>query len=289
MFLLVLALSGIGLAYPNAHVRDFPMHDLAAHSRPLNTERGLLDGIGALLGNVLEGVESLGDVVLEVGEILSGVKTGEGDYGGSGCADIMVIFARGTTESGTIGSTVGPAFVKSMLKAVDTFPAAHGMNLSFKGVPYPASFPGYFEGGSPQGSATMAYMLKEVASKCPNSAIVSTGYSQGGQLVHNSAQILAHEAPNVLLHIKAVVIFGDPDADQPMPDQIPPYTVKIFCHSRDAVCRSARDDGTWGTVPKIGLLLAAPFIGLTLPEHLNYEKETDYAAQFVVETVTRRG
>ncbi|KAJ7060581.1 hypothetical protein C8F01DRAFT_988508 [Mycena amicta] len=103
----------------------------------------------------------------------------------------QVIFARGTTESGTIGETVGPSFLNSTLKALAK--ANEGLRRN-KGVPYPASVEAYFDGGSPQSSATV---LQQVASQCPTSVIISTGYRQDGQLVHNSAQILAR-GPNIV-------------------------------------------------------------------------------------------
>lgn len=43
--------------------------------------------------------------------------------------------------------------------------------------------------------------------KCPQTKIVMSGYSQGGQVVHNSANALG---PNIMAKINSVVIFGDP-------------------------------------------------------------------------------
>lgn len=43
--------------------------------------------------------------------------------------------------------------------------------------------------------------------QCPSSKIVMSGYSQGGQIVHNAAGLLSTSVMNA---ISSVVIFGDP-------------------------------------------------------------------------------
>lgn len=49
-------------------------------------------------------------------------------------------------------------------------------------------------------------------SKCPQSAIVMSGYSQGAQIVHNAADQLG---PAGMANVKAVVTFGDPGMSPP--------------------------------------------------------------------------
>ncbi|KAJ7226856.1 cutinase-domain-containing protein [Mycena pura] len=199
------------------------------------------------------------------------VAEGDGDSG-SGCADVMVVYARGTAEAGTIGSAgnVGP----ELEAALQALLAPTNKSLVFEGVPYPASYIGFFEGGSPEGSKEMALQLSQAATLCPKASLVSSGYSQGGQLVHNSAKLLAQHNPTVLSHIKAVVIFGDPDEDQSL-QGIPASDTDIICHPEDAVCAG-------------GGLLDVPFIILTLPAHLDYNKgpDVDNAAQFIFEKVS---
>ncbi|KAJ7708628.1 cutinase [Mycena metata] len=124
-----------------------------------------------------------------------------------------VIFARGTTEPAPIGIVVGPPALKAALP---------GKTLSFAGVNYPTSIPGFLEGGDPQGSKTMATDAK----------IVAVGYSQCGQLVHNSAKQLS---PAVSAHINAAVIFGDPDDGQAVAG-ISAANTKVICHKGDDIC-----------------------------------------------------
>jgi hypothetical protein len=101
-----------------------------------------------------------------------------------GCKKIHFIFARGSTETGTMGITVGPAFSRALSTK---FGAA---NVAAEGVPYPADIAGAFSGGTnPSGAAgavKMAAMAKAVMSRCPQSKIVLSGYSQGAEQVHGA-------------------------------------------------------------------------------------------------------
>ena len=57
-------------------------------------------------------------------------------------------------------------------------------------VAYPADILGFLEGGDATGSALMASLVATAQSKCPNTKLVLSGYSQGGQLVHKAAATL---------------------------------------------------------------------------------------------------
>ncbi|KAK7462162.1 hypothetical protein VKT23_007765 [Stygiomarasmius scandens] len=172
------------------------------------------------------------------------------------CADVMVFYARGTTEPAPIGSSTSVgADLQSNLMAV-----LGSRSLSFQGVDYPADIPGFLEGGDPQGSRNMANDLTNAANACPNAKLVSSGYSQGGQLVHNSAAMLSSA---VLNRINAVVIFGDPDRDRPIAG-IPSNRIDIICHVGDNIC----DGGD-----------------LILPPHLDYQLNVPAAAQFIASLV----
>ncbi|KAK7041726.1 hypothetical protein VNI00_009015 [Paramarasmius palmivorus] len=172
------------------------------------------------------------------------------------CADVMVFFARGTTEVPPIGAVVGPPFATALAAQL----AVRGTSLSFRGVDYPAVIAGYLAGGDPLGSRRMAADITNAANACPNAKIVSSGYSQGGQLVHNSAALLS---PEVAARVSAVVIFGDPKSRQRVPN-IDTSKVKVFCNFGDNIC-----DG--------GVLI--------LPPHLTYGTDATDAARFVVSKV----
>jgi cutinase len=87
-----------------------------------------------------------------------------------GCADVTVIFARGTLEASPIGNIVGPPFRSALGTALS------GQSLSFVGVIYPASIAGFEEGGDPNGARTMATDVTNAANSCPDTAIVMSGY-----------------------------------------------------------------------------------------------------------------
>ncbi|KAH8801988.1 cutinase [Flagelloscypha sp. PMI_526] len=168
------------------------------------------------------------------------------------CADVVTIFARGTTEPGTIGITVGPALRRELQATLGT------KTLSFQGVDYPANVAGAIAGGDAQGSQTMADMVEQTAIQCPGSKIVMSGYSQGAQLVHNAAGLVSSSAATA---VSAVVMFGDPENGQPLGNGLDDNST-TFCNNGDAVC-----DGKF----------------IILPPHLAYATDgsTQKAADFI--------
>ncbi|KAJ7213908.1 cutinase, partial [Mycena pura] len=166
------------------------------------------------------------------------------------CTDVIVIFARGTLEAAPIGSIVGPPLQTALQSALG------GKSLTFTGVNYSASIAGFLEGGDPAGSATMASDLTSAASSCPSASLVTAGYSQGGQLVHNSAKMLSS---SVLSRIKAAVIFGDPDNGQAV-SGISSSRTDIICHTGDDICEGG---------------------DIVLEPHLTYGTDTPAAAAFI--------
>jgi hypothetical protein len=66
------------------------------------------------------------------------------------CANITILFARGTSEVGNVGIIVGPEFLDAVAARLST-----GSTLAVRGVEYPASIPGFLQGGDPAGSHDM--------------------------------------------------------------------------------------------------------------------------------------
>ncbi|KAJ6560428.1 cutinase, partial [Mycena capillaripes] len=157
-------------------------------------------------------------------------------------------------EPAPIGVVAGPPLQTALQTALG------GKSLSFQGVDYPADIPGFLAGGDAQGSKTMATDLTNAATSCPNAAIVTVGYSQGGQLVHNSAKQLSAD---VLQRINAAVIFGDPDDGQAVAG-IDAANTKVICHTGDDICLH-------------GDLILAP--------HLTYGQDAGSAAAFIASKV----
>src|ERR1700753_3070174 len=83
-------------------------------------------------------------------------KGGGGVSAGGGRERVHFIFARGSTEAGTMGSTVGPALSSSLGRKFGS--------VKTEGVPYPADIAGAFSGGTnpkgAKGSIKMAAMAK---------------------------------------------------------------------------------------------------------------------------------
>jgi cutinase len=76
--------------------------------------------------------------------------SGDTDNGLSGpCKAYTVIFARGTTETGNVGTVAGPPFFQALASRVGAG------NLAVQGVSYPADIPGFLAGGDAAGSKTM--------------------------------------------------------------------------------------------------------------------------------------
>jgi hypothetical protein len=175
------------------------------------------------------------------------------------CKPITVIFARGTMEpSPAPGLLTGYPFVQA-LKA-----KYGGSKVDVQAVQYGASIAGYLEGGDPKGAQAMAQMIKKEVQACPKTSILMGGYSQGGQVVHKAAALLdASDAK----HIKAVVIFGDPDKGKHMKN-INGGIVDTVCDEKDLICK-----------------------GLPVPlgTHLQYSKYAKQAADWVFKTLGPSG
>ena len=89
---------------------------------------------------------------------------------GSPCKAVTVIFARGTTESGNVGTLAGPPFFSALATDIGAG------NLAVQGVDYAADVAGFLEGGDPAGSQTMADLVNQAFTQCPSTKVVMSGY-----------------------------------------------------------------------------------------------------------------
>lgn len=172
---------------------------------------------------------------------------------GTACRPISVIYARGTSQAGNVGeaTAIGPVLFNSIATRVG------GVDkLAVQGVNYSADIIGFLQGGNPQGTTAMLNVITSTASRCPLTKIVLAGYSQGGQVVYNTAQKLS---PALGARISAVVTFGSPRLGQPL-GTIDPSRTWGICHTGDNIC----EGGIWIT-----------------DEHRNYQKDAPAAAQFI--------
>jgi hypothetical protein len=86
------------------------------------------------------------------------------------CKQMTVLFARGTTEGGNMGTLAGPPFVQAVGQMVGAD------NVAVQGIDYPADIPGFLAGGDAGGSKLMAQMVGQVKAACPTTSLVMAGY-----------------------------------------------------------------------------------------------------------------
>ena len=115
------------------------------------------------------------------------------------CSAVTLIFARGTTEVGNMGTCVGPDLARELREKIPS--------LSVQGVDYPANSAGDTRYGA-SGGPYMAMLAREARLQCPGTKIVLAGYSQGARCLHGALE--KSERPFNGGDVAAVVAFGDP-------------------------------------------------------------------------------
>jgi hypothetical protein len=104
------------------------------------------------------------------------------------CRPVTLIHARGTSEIGNMGSTVGPSLATALRKALGN------ETLAVQGVPYPATILTATSGSNDPkdaiGAKTMALLVNQAVKNCSSTKIVLSGYSQGAEQVHGALQNL---------------------------------------------------------------------------------------------------
>lgn len=165
-----------------------------------------------------------------------------------GCADVEVVFARGTNEAPGVGAT-GQAFVDALTADLP------GKTVDVYGVNYPASLN---FGEAVDGIADASNRIQSIAATCPATQIVLGGYSQGAAVAGYTtasnvpagyvlpASISGPMPASVASHVSAVALFGTPDewvlglADRSAPPIAigAPYVAKTIqlCAPGDPIC-----------------------------------------------------
>ncbi|KAH8589771.1 cutinase-domain-containing protein [Bisporella sp. PMI_857] len=175
---------------------------------------GTVDAISGALTTFEAGLATAGNVQTTQNGLASGA-----------CTAMTVIFARGTTEPGNVGVLTGPPFF-------DALTAMLGADaVTVQGVDYPADVEGFLRGGDATGSQTLATLIQDTMTKCPSTKIVMSGYSQGGQLVHNAAKLLP---ASTMAAVSSVVIFGDPNDGEEVSGAA--SKTLVICHAGDNIC-----------------------------------------------------
>lgn len=164
------------------------------------------------------------------------------------CADVEVVFARGTNEAPGVGAT-GQAFVDALTAQLP------GKSVDVYAVNYPASLN---FGQAVDGITDASNRIQSIATSCPATKIVLGGYSQGAAVAGyttSSSVPAGYVLPaglsgpmpaSVASHVAAVALFGTPDSwflnlvDHGAPPIAigGPYTAKTIelCAAGDPVC-----------------------------------------------------
>ncbi|CAI6093537.1 unnamed protein product [Clonostachys chloroleuca] len=152
----------------------------------------------------------------------------------SNCPSAILIFARGSTETGNMGMSVGTSLSGALKKKVS------GIWIQGVGGPYTA---GLGDNAMPRGSSAAAIkegvrLMNLAHEKCPSAAILTGGYSQGSALI--AAAITDLDA-TVREQVKGAALFGYTQNKQNK-GQIPSFPAdrtKVFCASGDLVCEGS--------------------------------------------------
>jgi hypothetical protein len=110
---------------------------------------GPLNQFLRLISTLPEGaqaLDALGKVLTPLSQLLAdsvGIDTTRDDLArNASCADVTVVFARGTTEPGNVGLFAGPPFFDALSEQLGS------KSLAVQGVEYPATFAGFNQNGT---------------------------------------------------------------------------------------------------------------------------------------------
>jgi cutinase len=144
----------------------------------------------------LKVIVGIGSTLMTVGALATPASAATTPKATSSCPAVYVLFARGTSETGTLGTIVGPDFTSAVESNLP------GKSVSIWGDPYAASAD---QSSAGPGATDMTDELESDASACPSAKFVLGGYSQGASVV------------DIALGIKTELGSGTsiPVADQP--------------------------------------------------------------------------
>ncbi|KAK4096466.1 carbohydrate esterase family 5 protein [Parathielavia hyrcaniae] len=191
----------------------------------------LFAGLGAALPTGLDLAPAPAEEGIEARQFFGGTTRNELQQGGT-CPRVIFIYARGSTESGNMGS-LGPDVADALERSL----GASQVWVQGVGGRYTASIG---DNALPDGTSRAAIRemteLFELANtRCPDAQIVAGGYSQGAAL---AAATISDLSSGLRDKIKGVVLFGYTKNLQNR-GRIPNYPAdrtEVFCNSGDLVC-----------------------------------------------------
>ncbi|KAL2018089.1 hypothetical protein VTK56DRAFT_1275 [Thermocarpiscus australiensis] len=149
------------------------------------------------------------------------------------CPRVILVFARGSTEPGNMGATVGPDLANGLATYfpndlwVQGVGGAYDATLEANALPL----------GTTQAAIDEAARLFTLANqKCPSSAVVAGGYSQGTAVIAGALSGLAGSA--VQDQVRGAALFGYTRNAQNggrIPN-FPTDRTQVYCNPGDLVC-----------------------------------------------------
>jgi cutinase len=190
---------------------------------------------------------------------VSSASTGDFPLAQEGsCADVQVVFARGTGEPPGPGR-VGQAFVDSLRTL------ARGKSVAVYAVEYPASYEFL---RAVDGANDARRFVESTAASCPQTKLVLGGYSQGAAVVDlitvpgQATFGFGDPLPdNVADHVAAVAVFGNPSnrVGGPLTALSPLFGYKTIdlCNGLGPVCSNGNDVAAHRSYVEVGMTSAA--------------------------------
>lgn len=178
------------------------------------------------------------------------------------CANVAVVFARGTNEPAGVGR-VGQAFVDSLRNDLN------GQSMTVSAVNYPADYD-FLQAA--QGANDASAQIQTIAAQCPDTRIVLGGFSQGAAVadfvigapgpIFGYTNLLPQQAAD---HVAAVALFGNPSNKIGKPIAVlspafAPRTIDL-CNGADPVCSPGDDRAAHSQYVEAGMTAqAATFV-----------------------------
>jgi cutinase len=185
------------------------------------------------------------------------------EFSRGGCKPVIMLFARGSTEIGNMGTVCGPPTANRVKSAMGDD------QVAVEGIEYGALLSTNFlpGGADPRGISAMKELIAKANTDCPDSKLVVGGYSQGAALVHRAVEDLPQAQKD---QIVAAYTFGDTQnlQDRGQIPNFPADKTNVICNTGDAVCR--------GTLT-------------ILPAHLDYTRRSGEQADFIVSKLQAAG
>jgi cutinase len=145
--------------------------------------------------------------IVDVRQLRGRVGTTATEFTDGGCRDIIMLFARGSTEVGNMGTICGPPTANGLKEVF-------GANaVAVEGIDYGALLSTNFirGGADPAGIREMQRLIGQAVSQCPDSKLVVGGYSQGAALTHRAVEDLPQAQKDAIV---AAFTFGDTQNEQ---------------------------------------------------------------------------